>query len=190
MTLKTLFGKSPFNWLPVANQKPTFITLFILTLLVMTNLQIIGAPLVTDAAPQGIVSYEFAGNITTAQEILDSWGAAGQVSAGLSLGLDFLFLFAYAGSIGLGCVLAARKLAPQGGMVHQIGIYLAWGQGLAAFLDYLENYALIRILLGSKLALWPGMARWCAIPKFALVGAGLLYLIVSGVVILSRRRDI
>ena len=180
--------KTPFDWIAAEKQKPVFISLAILTVVVMGCLQIIGGPLVTDAAPQGIVSYEFAGDFVTARSILDSWGTMGQVYAGLSLGLDFLFLFAYAGSIGLGCVLAARKLSPQDGLVFKTGIWLAWGLPLAAFLDYLENYALIRLLLGSELALWPTMAYWCAIPKFLLVGIGLLFVMVGGLVTLFRRR--
>ncbi|MCA9975227.1 MAG: hypothetical protein KC413_05735, partial [Anaerolineales bacterium] len=172
--------KSPFDWIAAEKQKPVFIFLAALTIVVIACLQIIGGPLVTDAAPQGIVSYEFAGDFVTARSILDSWGTRGQVYAGLSLGLDFLFLFAYAGSIGLGNVLVARKLAPQSKLVYKAGIWLAWGLLLAAFLDYLENYALIRLLLGSELALWPAMARWCAIPKFSLVGAGLLFVVVGG----------
>lgn len=174
--------KSPFDWIPVAKQKNVFVYLLALTLVVMVSLQALDNPLKTDAAPQGIVSYEFAGDFPTARTILDSWGTMGQVYAGLSLGLDFLFLFAYAGSIGLGCVLIARKLLPLGGNVYRIGQLLAWGLLIAAFLDYLENYALIRTLLGSEMALWPLMARWCAIPKFALVGAGLLFVIIGEVV--------
>jgi hypothetical protein len=172
--------KTPFDWIATEKQKPAFIFLVILTVIVMGSLQIIGGPLVTEAAPGGIVAYEFAGDLPTTHAILESWGSAGQVYAGLSLGLDFLFLFAYAGSIGLGCVLAARKLGMLGGFAYRIGIWLAWGLPIAAFLDALENYALIRLLLGSELALWPVMARWCAIPKFALVGAGLLYVLVGG----------
>jgi len=38
-----------------------------------------------------------------------------------------------------------------------------------------ENYALIQVLLGSQQALWPAVARWCAIPKFLIVAAGLVY---------------
>ncbi len=178
--------KTPFDWIAPDKQKPVFIYLAVLTVIIMVCLQLIGGPLVTGTAPGGIVSYEFAGDIPTARAILKSWDAAGQVYAGLSLGLDFLFLFAYAGSIGLGCVLVARKLAPQGGIIRQVGIWLAWGLPVAAFLDYLENYALIRLLLGSELALWPPMAHWCAIGKFTLVGIGLLFVIIGWVVSLIR----
>jgi hypothetical protein len=168
--------QTPFDWIAANKQKPVFVSLVALTVVVMICLQIIGGPLVTDVAPGGIVTYEFAGDVPTARAILESWGAKGQVYAGLSLGLDFLFLFAYAGSIGLGCVLVGRNLA------LRAGVWLAWGLVVAAFLDYLENYALIRNLLGSELALWPAMARWCAIPKFVLVGAGLLFVFGGGVV--------
>jgi hypothetical protein len=50
-----------------------------------------------------------------------------------------------------------------------------------------ENYALIRVLLGSPSALWPAVARWCAIPKFLLVAAGLVYLLVGVVAALACR---
>ncbi|MCB8946129.1 MAG: hypothetical protein H6658_20480 [Ardenticatenaceae bacterium] len=178
--------QTPFAWITPAKQKPVFIYLVALTLAVMGCLQLLGQPLATEAAPGGIISYEFAGDLPTARAILDSWGAKGQVSAGLNLGLDFLFLLAYAGSIGLGCVRVARKLPP-GGLAHKIGIGLAWGLPLAALLDGLENYALIRLLLGSELALWPTVAYWCAIPKFTLVGLGLLFVLIGGVAGLLRR---
>ena len=180
--------KTPFDWIAAEKQKPVFISLTIVTIVVMASLQIIGGPLVTKAAPQGIVSYEFAGDFVTARSILDSWGTMGQIYAGLSLGLDFLFLFAYAGSIGLGCVLAAQKLTSPGGLVFKTGIWLAWGLPFVALLDCLENYALIKTLLGSDIVLWPALARWCAVPKFALVGIGLLYTLVGGLAVLWRRR--
>ena len=104
--------QTPFAWIAPEKQKPVFIFLVILTLVVMGCLQVLGKPLATDAAPGGIISYEFAGDLPTAQAILNSWGADGQVAAGLNLGLDFLFLFAYGSSIGLGCVLVAQKQSP------------------------------------------------------------------------------
>ena len=78
-------------------------------------LQAVDAPLKTPAAPQGIVSYEFAGTTTAAQRILDSWDAGAKVYAGFSLGLDYLYMPAYALTIGLACAWAARVLGPGGG---------------------------------------------------------------------------
>ena len=71
-------------------------------------------------------------------------------------------------------------------------MFLVWAQFVAMLLDATENYALIRVLLGltgSQPALWPMVARWCAIPKFIIVGAGLLYLIVGIAAMLVRKRS-
>ena len=58
---------------------------------------------------------------------------------------------------------------------------------LAFLLDAAENYFLIRLLLGDRQALWPTLARWCAIPKFGLVLAALAYLAGGG--LFSRARS-
>lgn len=85
----------PYEWLTSKNQKRMFVALLILTLLVMGGLKFLDSHLITEAAPAGIVSFEFAGDIDTAKRILTSWGSQGKVYAGLSLGFDFLFLFSY-----------------------------------------------------------------------------------------------
>ena len=60
-----------------------------------------------------------------------------------------------------------------------LGATLAWAQFGAAALDAVENYALIRLLLGDRSPRWPPLARWCALPKFAIVAAGLVYVLVG-----------
>ena len=57
----------------------------------------------------------------------------------------------------------------------------------AAVLDAIENVGLIRLLEGSTHPLWAPLAKWCAIPKFAFVTLGLVYVIAGG--ILSRRNE-
>ena len=91
--------RHPFEWLSEPGQKIAFISLFILTLVVMASLQVLGKPLSTDVAPMGIVSFEFAGELALAQGMIESWGPEGQVYAGLNLGLDYLFLVAYGSAI-------------------------------------------------------------------------------------------
>ena len=59
------------------------------------------------------------------------------------------------------------------------GILLAWGQAAAGLLDALENYSLIRVLLGTRLEYWPIVARLSATGKFGLVALGLLYVILA-----------
>ena len=70
---------------------------------------------------------------------------------------------------------------------HDLGLALAWGQWLAALLDALENVALLRMLRGPETHPWPRVARWSAIPKFALVAAGALYAAVGACVHLAQR---
>ncbi len=175
----------PFVWLSPAAQRRAFVLLAVLAAGLMAALQRLGAPLVTAAAPGGIVSFELVGTTAGAQAILDSWDAAARVAAGLSLGLDYLFMPAYAGAIGLGVAQVARGLGPR---ATRLGTGLAWGQLLAALLDAVENVALIRLLLGASGGAWPAVARWCAIPKFALVALGLLYLLAGTGLTLWRRR--
>jgi len=177
----------PFEWLSVSGQKRAFVGLFILTIAVMVSLNVLGGPLKTEAAPSGIISFEFAGDLATAQRIVASWGPEGQVYAGLNLGLDYLFLFSYASAIALGCVLVSRGLAPRVGFLAALGAPLAWAQFIAALLDALENYALIRLLLGGQQTWWPAVARWCALPKFLIVALGLLYVVAGVAVIVVAR---
>ena len=171
--------RTPFNWLPVAEQPRAFVALLVLTIATLVAEQITGAPLKTDAAPSGIVSFELAGTLPVAQKIIESWGAAGRVYAGLNLGLDFLFIVAYASCIGLGCVLVARSLARRSALIATVGVALAWALWLAALLDCIENYALINLLLGSQQAAFAALAQWCAIPKFLIVGLGIAYVLLG-----------
>ncbi|MCK5310667.1 MAG: hypothetical protein KAJ62_01065 [Desulfobacteraceae bacterium] len=169
--------RHPFEWLTKSNQKRAFFLFLIITLAVMAALRCYDSHLKTEAAPNGIVSYEFAGTLPVAQSMIKSWGEHGQIYAGLSLGLDYLFLIVYACAIGLGCVLIGQKLSEKFILAESIGTIIAWGLIIAALLDAVENYALIKILLGSVQEFWLTIAWFCAAPKFVLVGLGLIYLI-------------
>ncbi len=177
----------PFLWLIESQQSRAFTVISVIALLTMTSLQVLNIPLRTAAAPSGIISYEFARDLEGARRILTSWGPEERVYAGLNLGLDYLFMVAYAGALGLGCVLVARRLGRWSGALAALGVTLSWGQWLAALLDAMENYALIRLLLGSERAFWPALAYGCALPKFLLVGAGILFIGVGGVLSLLKR---
>jgi len=152
----------PFNWLPSPLRKKAFVVLLATTMATMAALQVLDRHLKTDAAPRGIVSFEFAGNLPNATLMLTSWNPP-----------------ARAGVIGLGCVLTAgaRFQHTQTGIT--IGYILAWGQLGAALLDAVENYSLARVLLGAQTDLWPAVAFWCAGPKFGIVALGLAYVVVG-----------
>jgi hypothetical protein len=58
-----------------------------------------------------------------------------------------------------------------------LGIYLAWGQWIAALLDGLENTSLFIILLQAPAYPWPQIAQIAAIIKFTLIILGLVYVL-------------
>ncbi|HEY42382.1 MAG TPA: hypothetical protein G4O11_00155 [Anaerolineae bacterium] len=181
-------ARHPFERISPSTQKRVFWVLLLLTLCLMATLRVLDAPLKTEAAPSGIVSFEFAGDLQLAQRMIESWDRRGQVSAGLSLGLDYLFLIAYAGSIGMGCVLIAQNASKRVKKLGTLGVLLAWALLVAGLLDMVENYALIRVLLGSQREIWPMVAKWCALPKFLIVALGLAYILIGGVVSLLARQ--
>ena len=173
----------PFGWLPVEIRRRVFVALALLAIALTLLMNALGAPLRTAAAPLGIISYEFAGTIPAASDILSSWGPRGQALAGLSLGLDFLYIVAYASTISLGCVLVAQRWLDRSRWMAVFGVALSWAVLVAGLLDVIENVALIQVLLGSSSESWPVLARWCAAGKFAIVGLGLAYVVIGGVVV-------
>jgi hypothetical protein len=140
----------------------------------------------TAAAPRGIVSFELAGDLEQVSRILQSWKAEGKIQAALSLGLDYLFLIVYALFISIGCVFIGRSFAPKYRWWTDWGFRLGWSQFLAALLDAVENFALLRLILGAEREAWPALARWCAIVKFSIVAAGLAYILVGLTIIAVR----
>jgi hypothetical protein len=181
----------PFVWIREPSRKIMFWTFAALAVLTMVALQLLGGPLKTNASPAGIVSFELAGSSENIERILASWDPSARVFAGLNLGLDFLFIDAYVGVIGLGCVLVGSAFGRRVRWLGAAGGAIAWAVVLAGVLDCVENYALIRLLLGSREALLPTVARWCAVPKFLIVLAGLLYIALGAALsLLATRRDL
>jgi hypothetical protein len=168
--------RHPFEWLTESTQRRAFWGLLVLAVVLLTTLNVLDHPLKTEASPYGIISFELAGELSTSQAMMASWGSQGAIHAGLSLGLDYVFLMTYAGGIALGCVLLARGFLDHSRGAATLGVVLSWLLLAAGLLDALENYALIRVLLGSPATYWPVVARASAIPKFLLVLAGLAYL--------------
>ena len=175
---------------PAGGMRWLFWPFLVLTLVLMVVLGVIvDAPLKTPAAPRGIVSYELAGSTTAAQNILDSWDQRAQLYAAFSLGLDYLYMPCYAFTIGLACAWAARRMEVKRHWLGRVGLALAFGLGLAALLDAVENYALTTMLFSAVADPWPAVARWCATGKFALIIAGLVYALAGFIYWLATRRS-
>jgi hypothetical protein len=168
-------------------QKRALPPLVVATLALTAVLQVLGRPLQTAAAPLGIVSFELAGTLAAAQAMIASWDSSAQRHAAFSLGLDYLYMPLYAVTIALACGRTAATSLRTPQAAAALGVLLAWGMGLAALLDAAENAALWQVLQGSAASTWPVVARWCAIVKFSLVAAGLLYAGAGAVFYLFRK---
>ncbi|NOZ48825.1 MAG: hypothetical protein GXP37_02100 [Chloroflexi bacterium] len=157
-------------------QRQLFVISLIATAGLMVVLQGIDVPLRTSAAPQGIVSFELAGSVATAQAIVQSWDASALAHAGFSLGLDYLFMLAYATTFMLACLWAQAQWRP--GWGHRLGALLAAAMPVAALADAIENLALWRSLQVVA-APWPQIGRSMATIKFTLLAVALVYMLVS-----------
>lgn len=164
--------KHPLASIPEKSRPASILALLALTAGLSAALLITGEPLGTEAAPAGILSYEFAGTTTRAADILDSWDEVAKSAAGFNLGLDYLYLLAYSTTIALVILSLATGLEP-GSRVLAAALLLAWGQWLAALLDALENVALLTMLLNTPVDPWPALAFICASLKFSLIALGL-----------------
>jgi hypothetical protein len=165
----------PYDWLPPPRRAWIFVPLLVLTLATMIALVVVGRPLETPAAPSGIVSFEFAGDVATARRMIESWSPLARMHAALSLGLDYLYLCLYSTTIGWACVWAADGLRGRAWPGAGVGRPLAGALWGAALCDATENAALLTLLLGSPADPWPQVAWIAAAIKFSLVGIGLLY---------------
>jgi hypothetical protein len=180
----------PFAWLGEEGQWRLFLLSLVLAIVTMVALNEQGRYLRTAEAPDGIVTFELIGNKAGAERIIASWGEKGRVVAGLNLGLDYLFMLIYAGGLSLGAAIAARRHARFSLVRAGFGRVLAWAALLAGLLDAVENYALIRILLGAQGDFWPALSRSCARPKFAIVGVVMAYVLSTPLItkLLARSR--
>ena len=157
-----------------------------LSVVLLLGMVLLDRALKTPAAPAGIISFELVGTFAGAEDILGSWDEPARIQAGVSLGIDFFFLVAYAYTLAGACRLVAMRLASN--RVRVLGIALAWGSWGAAFLDTIENLALIQLLIGQGESWYPRLAALCAWPKFGLVGSALFYIFAGGVLVFRARR--
>jgi hypothetical protein len=167
----------PFVRVSARARRGALLVLAPLAIGVLLLLSSLDASLRTPASPNGIVSFELAGDRDGAGRMLEAWGDQGRRTADRSLRLDFLFLAAYAPGLALLCAAASDHSRAARSRFAPAGAVLAWGQLAAGALDALENLALLRVLGGSSGDLWQALAAACAWPKFGLVAAGTGYLV-------------
>ena len=168
----------PLAGIPAEKRKPLFFAFLALTLVIFAVFRVLDTPLRTPAAPNGVVSFELAGNLETATRIINSWDARAGLFAGFGLGLDYLFMPFYALALSLGILLAAGR---HPGAFEKAGAWLGWGALAAALFDAVENYSLWQLLLGNLQEDWANLAAMCATIKFGLLILGLAYALLGWV---------
>jgi hypothetical protein len=180
--------RHPLDAIPAGRRRYAFVPLLLATLSLMLGVMApVDLPLRTPASPNGILSYEVAGDAATAQRMIDAWDGRARLHAAFGLGIDYLFMVVYSTTIALGCLWAADVFRGAVPALAGLGAPLAWAQWLAAVLDAKENVALTIMLFGAVRDPWPAVAWWAAVTKFCLIVAGMLYALGAAVVRLTRK---
>jgi hypothetical protein len=166
--------RHPFERIPPERRRLAFLAFLLPTLAVMFALQAIDRSLTTEPTPHGIVSFEFCafdGSCAAAIEVYEHV----PLHAGMSLGLDYLFMPLYAAAIAAAVVFVAARRSAR---VRAIAAALAWGSFAAAIFDAIENAALYAMLAGAEATAWLAWtAAICASIKFVLVAAAIAALV-------------
>ncbi len=167
------------NWFSKLTYKQTLIFSGIFTIILFLILKYFGNPLITETAPGGIISFELAKEIDRSISIISSWDLNARINAGLSLGIDFLFLVVYAIFFATACYLIAQKYVNKNNWMYKTGLLLAKLQFIAALFDAIENIALIKLSLGPNSSLFPSIAYYFASIKFTIIVIGIIYIIIG-----------
>jgi hypothetical protein len=168
------------------NQPLIIISIF--TLIAFLSMRPFLEPLITPEAPSGIISFELAKTLEQSQAMLSSWNTNAKINAGLSFGIDFLFLFFYSFLFALICFSVAKKYKNNIKWFYKLGIYIAFLQFAAAIFDAIENIALIKLLLGSNNDIHSSIAYYFASVKFAIIAIGIIYIVIGLITSIFQKR--
>ncbi|WP_100639238.1 hypothetical protein [Marinobacter salexigens] len=152
----------------------------IATVVLLAALVLINQPLKTEAAQQGIVSFQLAGSAEQALAIVQSWGAENLKWAKLSLWLDFLFIPIYC----LTLILLTRHCTQDRPGVRE-RTAARWVRALfitAGVVDITENMLLLNNLDAPTNAI-SSAAAISALAKFTALTLG-----IAGLVIIRAAR--
>lgn len=169
-----------FAWLPSPYRWALLAVLLVATVALAVKLASQGRPLRTEAAPDGIISYEFAWSQSRAERILGSWGSL-KDTARRQLITDFGFLVVYPLLLSLACAMLAES--PHNRLA-EVGIFISWSVLAAGPLDAAENFALLRMLDQGASESLARLAAWCAGVKFMLVYSSFGYIALQGAAVL------
>jgi hypothetical protein len=167
--------RHPLEWIPGQIRKPLFWIFLGLTLVLLFLFQPANRPLMTGAAPSGIISLQLAWTPDNALAMLDSWDGTARLFAAFGLGFDYLFMPVYALALALGTLLAAGR---HPGGFARLGSWVAYAAFLAAIFDGLENLGQFQELFHGRVDLALVIGFFATV-KFTLILIGLAYGLVG-----------
>lgn len=168
--------------------KKLFLISLLATVVIAVILGKMGAPLVHDGAPGGVLSFELAWTEGSLARIMAPWDEATVARAVTVNLIDYLFLVCY----GTFFASASLLLGRWAGRIGRSGIakWGVWGFRLsvmAAVLDGVENGFGFPILLAGRTAPWVQLMSLAATIKFAALAIVLIFLLVGLVVTAAAR---
>lgn len=169
---------SPFYFVPKSAEKRLTIVLLIAMVILFSAMRYFDTPLKNEVSTAGIVSFELAKDLQQTKEILNSWDTYSKTSAGMSIGLDFLFLIVYAVFISL-LIHRLNEYLWENSKLYKIGIVMIWAVFIAAVFDIIENIALIQLLLGDFQQKWSSTAYYFAVFKFGLLAMSIFFIVIN-----------
>jgi hypothetical protein len=119
------------------------------------------------AGGAGIIPFELAGNASRAEAIMTRWGSDGQRAARLSLWLDFGYMATYGTLMALLVERIRRRRGHSAALPAMVIVAVAG--------DALEGVSLLKVLNGTRVAVYSRRAQIAALVKFAVLAFALGY---------------
>lgn len=172
--------------IPLLSRNTLIISLILLILSIAVMLTFDGY-LKNEVAPNGIVSFELASSLEESKAIINSWSEQSKTAAGLSLGFDYLYMLIYGGFISL-LLLRVKNHFQQKPFLRKTARLALMGVWVAVLFDGIENYGLIRLILGDVREVWSSVALYFASAKFIILLAVIIYLLITLPIMIFGRR--
>lgn len=169
---------SPFSYLSKKAEKRFTFFILLATIIIGCFMIYFDSFLKNGICKNGIISFQLVNNIEDSKTILDSWNLKSKISAGLSLGLDYLFMLLYPALIAVLIHKLNQKLWSNHSF-YKVGVYTIFAQFFTAIFDAIENVGLIQLLLGNIDQFWTSLAYYFASIKFVLIITGIAYILLN-----------
>ena len=172
----------PFEKLSNTSEKKLVLIAVLMFLLAGSCMVHFDVLLKNEVAPLGIISFELAKTLDNSINILTSWQATegALFSAEWSLWFDYIFIITYSFLVCLVIHRTRRIIWKQPeDLGYRLGTVLIRMVVFAAFLDMVENFALLQLFYGDYKSHWSTLAFTTALIKFINLAFGILYVIIS-----------